>query len=548
VSAAPPVLAVSGYSLAYRVDGRARPALRGIDLAIAKGQTLGLVGESGSGKSSLAWAIMRALAPNAVELGGTIRLGAQDLRTLSRRQLGDIRGSRMAMVFQDPATSLNPTMTLGEQVAEVLLRHRGLSRAAAWQTAEQALAHTGIARPADMLRRYPHEASGGEKQRVVIATAFACAPDLIVFDEPTTALDVLTAQQILALFQRLREETQVSALYISHDLSLVARVADEVVVLDRGEVVERGTVRQVLRRPQAAYTAQLVASVPDPAHWIGTSPPTAGRALLALRDIGVRYAGGGLIGRLGGASVAHWGVREVSFAISPGEMLGLVGESGSGKSTIAKVLAGLQDFAGTLEFDGVAIAARRAMGRPYRRRVQIVFQHPDSSLNPRQTVRQILSRPLLLYGLAKRAALKARVAELLAMVRLPADYATRKPHQLSGGEKQRVAIARAFAARPDLVICDEITAALDVSVQASVAELLVSLQRETGTACLFITHDLNLVLQLAHRIAVLQNGALVDLFESGDATAPARHPYTQALLAAVPRLARVLRQDEADDT
>jgi peptide/nickel transport system ATP-binding protein len=547
MSADPPVLSVSGYSLAYRVADQTRPALQDINLSIAKGRTLGLVGESGSGKSSLAWAIMRALAPNAVELGGTIRLGHQDLRSLSRRRLADLRGSRMAMVFQDPATSLNPTMTLGEQVAEVLLRHRGLSRAAAWQTAEEALAHTGIARPADMLRRYPHEASGGEKQRVVIATAFACAPDLIVFDEPTTALDVLTAQQILALFQRLREETQVSALYISHDLSLVARVADEVVVLNRGEVVERGTVRQVLRRPRAAYTAQLVASVPDPAHWIGTPPPAAGPALLTLGNVGVRYAGVSLLGRLGRASPASWGARDISFAIRPGEMLGLVGESGSGKSTIAKVLAGLQDFAGALEFDGQTITARHAMKRSYRRRVQIVFQHPDASLNPRQTVRQILSRPLLLYGLVKRPALAAKIAGLLELVRLPAEYAARKPHQLSGGEKQRVAIARAFAARPDLVICDEITAALDVSVQASVAELLVSLQRETGTACLFITHDLNLVLQLAHRIAVLQNGALVDLFESGEAAAPARHPYTRALLGAVPRLARVLREDEADD-
>jgi peptide/nickel transport system ATP-binding protein len=546
VSGEPPVLAVSGYSLAYRVAAEARPALRDINLSIARGRTLGLVGESGSGKSSLAWAIMRALAPNAVELAGTIRLGSLDLRALSRRQLADIRGRRIAMVFQDPATSLNPTMKLGEQVAEVLLRHRALPRAAAWRIAEDALARTGIARPAEMLRRYPHEASGGEKQRVVIATAFACEPDLIVFDEPTTALDVLTAQQILALFQRLREATQVSALYISHDLSLVAGVADEVAVLHRGEVVEQGAVRQVLRRPRAAYTERLVASVPDPARWIGTTPPSTDRALLGLDNIGVRYAGAGLVGRLGGGRIAYWGARDISFAIRPGEMLGLVGESGSGKSTIAKVLAGLQDFTGVLDFDGQAIAARGTLGRSYRRRVQIVFQHPDASLNPRQTVRQILSRPLLLYGLAGRAALVAAIAKLLALVRLPGEYAARRPHQLSGGEKQRVAIARAFAARPDLVICDEITSSLDVSVQASVAELLVSLQRETGTACLFITHDLNLVRQLAHRIGVMQSGALVDLFATADAEAPERHPYTRDLLAAVPRLSIALAKDASD--
>ena len=533
-----PTLAIRNYSLAYSTEGGQVSALKNIDLTIAKGQTVGLVGESGSGKSSMAWSVMRYLPPNAIETGGAIRLGGEELLDYTHRQMADIRGSRMSMVFQDPSTSLNPTIRLGEQIAEVLMRHRGLSTMDAMKEAEAALARTGITRPKEMLQRYPHEASGGEKQRVVIATAFACEPELIIFDEPTTALDILTARQILDLFNKLREETNVSALYISHDLGLVARVVDEVSVLHKGVIVERGRVDDVFRRPQADYTRQLIAAVPNPNRWIGVEPPAAKQTLIKLDKIGVRYNAPTLLQRVfnpkEAAASIFWGAKDIDLTVNKGELLGIVGESGSGKSTIAKVLAGLQDFDGRLEFDGKAIGNRKEIDRAYRRRVQLVFQPPDASLNPRQKIGRIIARPLKLYGVVPPAQVAGRVRELLEMVRLPANYAERYPHQLSGGERQRVAIARAFAAEPSLVICDEVTSALDVSVQAAVAELLVKLQKDTGTACVFITHDLNLIRQLAHRIAVMHHGELVDLFDRADTGSTDRDAYTKALLEAVP--------------
>lgn len=533
-----PVLSIRNYSLAYDTANGPVSALTNIDLTIAKGQTVGLVGESGSGKSSMAWSIMRYLPENAVETAGAIRLSGEEMLDYTPAQMADIRGSRMAMVFQDPSTSLNPTIRLGEQIAEVLMRHRGLTKTQAWAEAEASLARTGIARPKDMLRRFPHEASGGEKQRVVIATAFACEPELIIFDEPTTALDILTARQILDLFNRLREETNVSALYISHDLGLVSRVVDEVSVLHKGVIVESGNVGQVFRHPSDAYTRHLIGAVPDPDRWIGVDPPAEPQSLIRLDRVGVRYSTPSLFQRFfkpeQAARSISWGARDISLDIRKGELLGVVGESGSGKSTIAKVLAGLQEFEGSLHVDGRTLTRRKDIDRAYRRNVQIVFQHPDASLNPRQKIGTIIGRPLKLYGIVPRNKIAARVVALLEMVRLPADYASRYPHQLSGGEKQRVAIARAFAAEPALVICDEVTAALDVSVQAAVADLLVKLQKDTGTACVFITHDLNLIRQLAHRIAVMQNGSLVDFFDRADARAIDRHPYTKALLDAVP--------------
>ena len=533
-----PALAILNYSLAYKTSEGLVNALKNIDLKIEKGEAVGLVGESGSGKSSMAWSVMRYLPLNAVETGGAIRLAGEEILDYTASQMADIRGSRMAMVFQDPSTSLNPTIRLGEQIAEVLMRHQGLTEAQAWLEAEAALARTGITRPKEMLRRYPHEASGGEKQRVVIATAFACEPELIIFDEPTTALDILTARQILDLFNQLREETQVSALYISHDLGLVSRVVDRVCVLHKGVIVESGSVGQVFRRPATRYTRQLIGAVPNPDRWIGVDAPVDPQELIRLEKVGVRYAKPSflqsLFKREEAKETTFWGAKDIDLAVGKGELLGVVGESGSGKSTIAKVLAGLQDFEGKLHFGGQTLTKRREINRRYRRRVQIVFQHPDASLNPRQTIGRILARPLKLYGIVPREKIAARIGELLEMVRLPADYAKRYPHQLSGGEKQRVAIARAFAAEPTLVICDEVTAALDVSVQATVAELLVKLQKDTGAACLFITHDLNLIRQIAHRIAVMQHGVLVDLFDRGEARSEARHPYTKALMDAVP--------------
>ena len=517
------VLDIAGYTLDYRTGGGAVRVLNNISLRIAPGEVLGLVGESGSGKTSCAWAIMRALPVNAVETGGAIALAGQDLRTLDAQAIRTVRGKRIGMVFQDPSTALNPTLTIGRHVTETLILHRGMQPGEARDAAEAALARVGLSDPAGMLRRYPHQMSGGEKQRVMIAIAFAAQPELIIFDEPTSALDVITGARILDLFAELRAETQVAALYISHDLALVARVADRVAVLDRGRIVEQAPGRRIFAHPTADYTKRLVAAVPRPNQPLPHGVPSD-TAVLDVADISVTYGRASLFRRAPKPSVAA-----VSFTVQGGEILGLVGESGSGKSTVARAIAGLVPFAGRLRHDGKSIAGPRDMGAAYRRAVQIVFQHPDASLNPRHRVAALLARPLRLYGGSD-----ADIPRLLDQVRLPATYADRYPHQLSGGEKQRVAIARAFAARPALVICDEITAPLDVSVQASVVDLLLELHRDLGTAYVFITHDLNLVRQIAHRVAVMQHGRLVDINSVDAIAAGAGAAYTRALIAASP--------------
>jgi peptide/nickel transport system ATP-binding protein len=531
-----PILSVENYSLDY--EGRTGTArvLQDINLAVAKGEVLGLVGESGSGKTSLAYAVMRHLPANAREPGGAIRLSGEDLRTKSAAEIDGIRGRRISMVFQDPSTSLNPTLTLGEQISEVLVRHKGLSQREAYEHGKALLHKVGLKDPSAMMRRYPHEASGGEKQRVIIASAFAAEPDCILFDEPTTALDVITSGQIIELFRELQAETGVASLYISHDLALVSRVADRVAVIHRGRIVEENQAAEVFRSPREDYTKALIASVPRPdRRLVKGEPPAEAAPLLAAHQLTVRYGRSSFIDSILRRPAAETvGAREISLDVKPSEILGIVGESGSGKSTLARALVGLNPFEGTIRFGGRRLASAADMDRDYRRSIQIIFQHPDSSLNPRQTIGDILLRPLRLYEVSDGRSEKDMVAKLLEEVQLPADFAKRYPHQLSGGQKQRVAIARAFASRPKLVICDEITSSLDVSIQAQIIQLLLSLRERFGTAYFFITHDLNLVRQIAHRIAVMYRG---DLVEVADVDALARgpsHPYTRALLEAVP--------------
>jgi peptide/nickel transport system ATP-binding protein len=439
------------------------------------------------------------------------------------RELTKIRGRRLGMVFQDPSTSLNPTLTIGRQVTETLIQHRGLRQREADALAIDLLGHVELRDPAAIMRRYPHEISGGEKQRIIIAAAFGCRPDVILFDEPTTALDVITGARILELFARLREQTSVAALYISHDLALVTRVADRVAVLKRGRLVEQAPAADIFRAPRHADTQALVQAVPRPERRL-IHDKSSDEVLLAASDIEVHYGRVGLLGH-----VPPPATKSVGLDVRVGEILGLVGESGSGKSSVARALTGLARFSGKVRFDNHVITGVRDMNAAYRRDVQIIFQHPDASLNPRHKVGEILSRPLKLYG-----GNAAEIPHLLEQVRLPASYAGRWPHQLSGGEKQRVAIARAFAARPRLVICDEITAPLDVSVQAQIIELLLALRAATGTAFLFITHDLNLIRQIAHRIAVMRRGEMVDLLPVEDFDADHVHPYTRELMAASP--------------
>ena len=511
------VLSVAGYTLDYLAPGGAHRALEEVSLTVGRGEVLGLVGESGSGKTSLAWAILRALPVNARERAGSILLGSDDLRAMGERALGAVRGRRIGMVFQDPATSLNPTLTLGRQITEVLRRHRGMDAREARAEAVSLLRRVDIREPEALLGRYPHEVSGGEKQRVVIATAFACRPELIVLDEPTTALDVITGARVLGMLRRLRAETGVAALYISHDLALVSRIADRVAVLRQGRVVEEAPAASIFRAPQDAYTRALVDAAPRPERRLVGSAP--GGRLLSVEAMTVRYARRKLFAREGPAQA-----EGISLDVREGEILGVVGESGSGKSTVARGLAGLVPFEG-----GVSLGGKKVGEKAYRRAVQIVFQHPDASLNPRQRVAAILARPLRLYGGSL-----AEIPRLLDQVRLPAGFAGRYPHQLSGGEKQRVAIARAFAARPALVICDEITASLDVSVQAAIVRLLLDLRERHGTAYLFISHDLNLVRQIAHRVAVMRRGRLVDLIPVDDLASGRAQPYTRELVDACP--------------
>lgn len=514
------LLEIADLTLDYSTGSGAFRALDNVSLSIAAGEVLGLVGESGSGKTSLAMAIMGHLAGNA-RLTGAIRLGADRLTALSRSAMRAIRGRRIGMVFQNPATSLNPTLTLGRQVTEVLERHRGLSPRAAWQEAIAWLERVELRHAAELMRRYPHEVSGGEKQRVVIACAFAPRPDLILFDEPTTALDVITGARILELFQSLRAETGVAGLYISHDLGLVSRIASRVSVMHRGHVVEMGPAARIFAHPAHQYTRRLVDAVPRPDRRLVQDDPSP-RELLRAEALTVRYGRNRLFHKRTGGG----GITDVSFCIHEGEILGVVGESGSGKSTIARALTGLVGATGRIRLDGAPVSR---MGRSYRRAVQIAFQHPDSSLNPRHRVRDILARPLRLYGGSL-----AEIPTLLRQVNLPEEYAARWPHQLSGGEKQRVAIARAFAAKPRLVICDEITASLDVSVQAQTIELLLGLRRQHGTAYLFITHDLNLVRQIAHRLLVMRNGMLVDCLAIDALGTGRERGYTRELIAASP--------------
>ena len=532
-----PVLAIENYSLDYETANGPYHALKNIDLAIHRGEILGLVGESGSGKTSLAWSIMRYLPKNAREPGGRILLGGDNLLENSERQMEAIRGRRISMVFQDPSTSLNPTLSLGTQLAEVLVRHRGLTVKQAWKEGEERLAHVGLKTPAQMMHRMPHEVSGGEKQRVVIASAFACNPECIIFDEPTTALDVITSRQILDLFVELQAETGVASLYISHDLALVARTASRVAVIKRGDIVEQGNVRDIFTNPQQDYTRELIAAVPDPAHrLVKDDIVVADTPLVKVENVSVHFGRKPFLAALTGKKTERvTGNNAISLSVNPGEILGIVGESGSGKSTLAKAMTGLNRFEGKIWFDGREIRNLGDMDNAYRKDVQIIFQHPDASLNPRQKISEILSRPLKLFGDGRD--MEKQIGDMLEQVRLPRTHANRYPHQLSGGEKQRVAIARAFASKPKLVICDEITSALDVSVQASVVQLLLELQKASGTAYLFITHDLNLIRQIAHRIAVMYRGDLIEVVEADEIDSPDRADYTRRLIEAVPRAA-----------
>ncbi len=524
---------VSGLTITYRDDtGRATAAVAGVDLALGRGETLGIVGESGSGKSTLARALLGHARPGARFAAGAVRVGGTDVLSLAGAELRAFRGGRAAMVPQNPLSSLTPHMTVGAQLAELLRRHAGLPPAEARAQACGLMAETGLPDPTALYHRYPHEISGGQRQRVVIAAALVGRPELIVLDEPTTALDKTVEARVLALVAALRQRLDATLVYVSHDLNVIRRLCTRAVVMRDGHVVEEGTTAQVFAAPRSPYARSLVAAIPR-LDGPGPGPALAAPTHLTLDRVRFAYRrhGGILPWRQSAGPPALDGI---DLALPRGQTLGVVGESGSGKSTLAALIAGaVGGHEGRIALDGDTVSGHARTRTPdQRRRIQLVFQDPLASLNPTQTVAEILSRPLRLYLGLSAAAAWARAGELLAEMELGPEFLARRPRQLSGGQQQRIGLARALAAEPDLVICDEVTSALDVTIQAAVLALFGKLQRDRGMTSLFISHDLAVIARVSHLVAVLERGALREFGPRDTVLAAPRDPYTRQLLAA----------------
>ncbi len=507
--------------------------LNGVSFELKAGEIFALVGESGSGKSVTSLAAMRLLPAALVITGGEVRVADLDLFELPEADMQTVRGERVAMIFQNAMSALNPVQTVGEQVAETLRLHTSLRGSALRQRVLQLFAEVGIKSPSERYSFYPHQLSGGQQQRVMIAMALACEPDILIADEPTTALDVTIQQQVLALIKGLTRSRQLAVLLITHDMSVVRNTADEVAVMYRGEIIEQAAVDAFFRNPKEAYSRRLIEALPNLADFHSAFE---GEALLELDDVKVHFPiRKGILQRISDYVRA---VDGVSLSIGRGETYALVGESGSGKSTLGRAILNLDRIsAGNITFQGVPIHSlnRRAL-LPYRKKIQVIFQNPFSSMNPRLTLREIIYEGVDSLMNLSGTEREQRITVLLDRVQLGAEFSQRYPHELSGGQLQRVAIARALAVEPELIICDEPTSALDVSIRAEVLELLQELQSEFGVSYLFITHDLSIVPGLAHRVGVMQSGRLVEQGTAEEILTRPQHPYTQALLASVPRV------------
>lgn len=549
-----PLARIENLRVSFRTDAGDIDAVRDVSFEIAPGETLAIVGESGSGKSVTSLALMRLVGFDGGQITDGQMLfdagqGPVDLGKLTQNQMRDLRGARIGMIFQEPSTALNPVFTIGFQLAEGLRKHRCLSRAAARAKALELLQEVRLSETARRLTQYPHELSGGMRQRVMIAMALACEPRLLIADEPTTALDVTTQAEILALIDRLRRDFGTAVLFITHDMGVVAQVADRVVVLKGGEKVEEGAVSKVFSAPSQPYTRHLLAAVPrlgdmrgkpdpEPFPLDPDSPskpiPGQGTELLRVEHLSTRFpVRGGLLRR----TVGHvHAVEDVSFAINAGQTLALVGESGCGKSTVGcSILRLVEPDSGRIMLDGQDITAlQSAQLRRIRAQMQMIFQDPYGSLNPMLRLAEQVAEPLRNFTNENKAQRTERVAALFDRVDLPRSYLDRYPHELSGGQRQRVAIARALALNPKLIVADEAVSALDVSVQAQVLNLLMELQADLGLSYLFISHDMAVVERVSHHVAVMFAGRIVERGPRAAVLENPQHPYTRALLRAVP--------------
>jgi peptide/nickel transport system ATP-binding protein len=549
-----PLIEVRDLKVGFRLGDTVHEAVRGLSFDIPANTTVALVGESGSGKSVSAMSIVRLLPDNAVvDPASRILFEGRDLLQASQDEMRRMRGKEISVVFQEPMSSLNPVLTVGEQVSEALRVHLPLSRRELRERTLDLLTEVGIPEPRSRLGAYPHELSGGQQQRVMIAIAIACEPKLLIADEPTTALDVTVQRQIVDLLARLQERKKMSMLFISHDLALVGEVARRVVVMRQGEIREAADASELFSHPRDAYTRALLACRPR----LDTRPlrlpviddilegrpavteqrPTnepSGAALIRVEGLRKTYRlRDGLWRRR-----ALEAVRGADFELHRGRTLGIVGESGSGKTTVGMMLTRLTDASGgCILFEGQDLAQLAGAGlRPYRRRIQIIFQNPYASLNPRFTVGQILMEPMRIHGIGADDAERARLAlEWLRKVGLPATAFGKYPHEFSGGQRQRIAIARCLTMRPEVIVCDESVSALDVSVQATVLNLLLDLQQEFGLAYVFISHDLAVVKYMADDLLVMSRGEIVERGPAEAVYRNAQHPYTRSLMAAIPR-------------
>ncbi len=527
----PSVLEIRDLTVRLAGNAAASPVLDSVSLSIREGETVCLVGESGSGKSVTSLSVMGLLPKGALEVaGGRIELEGRNLLELGPNAMRDMRARKISMIFQEPMTALNPVMRVGDQIEEVLDTHAKLPAREKKARVLDIMEQVHLPDVERIYRSYPHQLSGGQRQRIMIAMALILEPKLLIADEPTTALDVTTQQQILSLIAEMQEKHGTAVLFITHDMGVVAEIADTVHVMKLGRIVEHAPVEKLLRQPREAYTQDLLRSVPSltprPAR-----PAPDGEPVLSVSALEKVYGGHSVFSRREPTRAA----TEVSFRIPRGRTLGIVGESGSGKSTVARCIMRLIDPTnGEVRVAGHEIARlSRGALRPLRKHVQIVFQDPFRSLNPRWTIGRSLIEGPLNTGADKRAALK-RAGELLALVGLPDDALDRYPHQFSGGQRQRIAIARAIAMEPDVLVADEAVSALDVSVQAQVLQLLDELQEKLGIAILFITHDLRVAAQICDEVVVMQHGRVVEHDAAAAVLASPRHPYTRALIEAAP--------------